>query len=504
MRQLLFIALILILTTLSMAADSDDFVIVVKTDNPNDQFTIPTTGRGYNYNVDIDDDGTDDDTGVTGDYTCNFDSAGTYTIRIKDNSGVGTGFPRIYFNYGGDKKKLLRIEQWGTGQWTSMCRAFYGCSNLAGQASDTPDLSNVTDMSYMFHYAFSFNQDIGNWDTSNVTNMSTVFCFATVFNQDIGNWDTSNVRNMSSLFSGATAFNQDIGSWDTANVTDMSAMFYKASAFNQDIGGFETARVWNMNVMFNGASSFNQDIGSWATGNVTTMWRMFYGASSFNQDIGDWNTIKVTDMRHMFRSAASFNQDIGSWNVEALTKAKNMFLFSALSTTNYDALLMGWDAQNLQNGVTFHGGKSTYCLGEEARDNMISSDDWIIEDGGKDCSVIIIIDIKPDSDLNPVNLGSKGVIPVAILTTDEFDAATVDPGTVQLAGVNVAVRGKSDKAMAHLEDVDGDGDTDLLVQFDTAAFSEEWTSGEVPLTGQTFAGRAIEGYDTILVVPTDE
>ena len=65
----------------------------------------------------------------------------------KITAGSGTGFPRIYFNNGGDKDKLLTIEQWGTGHWTSMSSAFYGCSNLAGQASDAPDLSGVVYMS---------------------------------------------------------------------------------------------------------------------------------------------------------------------------------------------------------------------------------------------------------------------------------------------------------------------------------------------------------------------
>ena len=126
-KQILFcilttlaVVLSLMMTTPVTAADSDDFVITVKTDNTgtsaNDAFTIPTTGTGYDYNVDCNDDGTDEATGVSGDYTCDYSAlggAGTYTIRIKDHAGDGTGFPRIYFNNGGDKDKLLTIEQWG-------------------------------------------------------------------------------------------------------------------------------------------------------------------------------------------------------------------------------------------------------------------------------------------------------------------------------------------------------------------------------------------------------
>ena len=203
----------------------NDFVITIKTDNAgtstSTQFTIPTTGTGYDYNVDCNNDGVNEASAQTGDYTCNYAAAGTYTVRIKDNTGLGTGFPRIYFNNGGDRRKLLTIEQWGKGKWTSMAYAFLACSNLAGQATDSPDLSRVTDLSYMFTNASAFNQNIGGWDTANVTDMSHMFSGANSFNQDIGIWNTANVTNMSDMFYGAYSFNQNIDSWNTANVTNM-------------------------------------------------------------------------------------------------------------------------------------------------------------------------------------------------------------------------------------------------------------------------------------------
>jgi hypothetical protein len=64
------------------------------------------------------------------------------------------------------------------------------------------------------------------------------------------------------------------------------------------------------------------------------------------------------------------------------------------------------------------------------------------------------IDIKPGSDPNSINLESKGVVPVALLTTDDFDASTVDPVTVEFAGAS--------PLRWVIEDVDGDGDVDLL------------------------------------------
>jgi len=41
---------------------------------------------------------------------------GQPTFRIQVNNGSKTGFPRIYFNGGGDAQKVLTIQQWGTGK----------------------------------------------------------------------------------------------------------------------------------------------------------------------------------------------------------------------------------------------------------------------------------------------------------------------------------------------------------------------------------------------------
>lgn len=360
-----------------------DFVITVKTDNSgtssNTQFSIPAGGGSYKYDVDCDNDGLNETTTpATGQYTCSYASAGTYTIRIKDPYGqyskYWASFPNIKFGGGGDSKKLLTIEQWGTGLWTTMNAAFRGCSNLAGQASDAPNLTYVTDMSQMFENANSFNQDIGNWDTSKIENMRY-------------------------LFFGAGAFNQDISGWDTSKVTNMQAMFQNASAFNQDISGWDTSSVASMDYMFSGASAFNQDIGSWNTLSVTNMSGMFSGASAFNQDIGNWNTSNVTNMRQMFSSAPQFDQNIGGWNIENVTNMLGMFSVKSLAPHNYDALLKGWSTENYQSGIDFDGGLNTFCYGEGARSDMISHG-WIFSDGGKDCSFLdddFVITVKTDN-----------------------------------------------------------------------------------------------------------
>ena len=71
----------------------------------------------------------------------------------------------------------------------------------------------------------SFNQDLSAWDVSNVTDMNYMFENATSFNQDLSAWDVSNVTNMSRMFSNASSFNQDLSAWDVSNVTSMNICF---------------------------------------------------------------------------------------------------------------------------------------------------------------------------------------------------------------------------------------------------------------------------------------
>jgi surface protein len=241
-------------------------------------------------------------------------------------------FRAIFINYGTDRGRLIKIMEWGGVAWTSMQNAFYGCNNLNITAIDIPNLTGVTNMSWMFAGCSILNSptNINLWNTSAVTNMSFMFYNAKVFNQNIGAWNTSAVTNMSLMFYndniyGPSVFNQNIGSWNTAAVTDMSYMFGEASTFNQNIGSWNTAVVTNMIGMFSGASAFNQNIGSWNTVVVTNMSGMFARASAFNQNIGLWNTAAVTDMRYMFSEASAFNQNIGAWNTATVTNMNYMF-----------------------------------------------------------------------------------------------------------------------------------------------------------------------------------
>ena len=118
-----------------------------------------------------------------------------------------------------------------------MCVSFIISTNLFSQELITQEnIHEVVDAWFSNPYLTEAQYGhISDWDVSNVTNLSYLFDYATIFNEDISNWDVSSVTNMNSMFRYATSFNQDLSSWDVSNVINMSSMFNYATSFDQDL-----------------------------------------------------------------------------------------------------------------------------------------------------------------------------------------------------------------------------------------------------------------------------
>jgi surface protein len=317
-----------------------------------------------------------------------------------------SGCTKFLATFGGANSFNQDIGGWDVSSGTTFRSMFQNAyifnQDIGGWTLNT---SLSVDMSRMFYQALNFNQDIGGWNTGAVDDMSYMFFSAWRFNNGgvggvglgIDQWDTSNVSTMQAMFQSATDFNQYIGSWDTSSLGNMRDMFRSSPFNNGDAAGvsgggvgigmdnWDTSSVTDMTNMFNSNANFNQYIGSWDTSSVTSMAGTFLATSSFNQDIGGWNTSSVTAMNNMFASATAFDQNLGSWNISSLTDASGMLTGTALTTPNYDALLIGWAAQApaIQSGVTLSVVPCQYTLAaQSARDLLTGTYGWSILDQG--------------------------------------------------------------------------------------------------------------------------
>ena len=194
-------------STIRATANPDAaFVTTWQTTSANEEIMIPTGGMGGSYTVTWGD--ASISTHVSGDQTHVYKEPGTYIVSIYGD------FTRIYLPYHPENSlKLLSIEQWGDIRWESMRGAFNGATNMVYRATDTPNLSAVTDTSEMLRFALRFNGNLSNWDVSSVTDMSDMFSIAGAFNGDISTWNVSSVTDMSNMFLATNSFDQNLGNW---------------------------------------------------------------------------------------------------------------------------------------------------------------------------------------------------------------------------------------------------------------------------------------------------
>lgn len=114
----------------------------------------------------------------------------------------------------------------------------------------------------------------------------------------------------------------------------------------------------------------------------------------------------------------------------------------------------------------------------------------------------VIVDVKPGDDENTINTRSRGAVRVAVLTTRtaagdvaDFDALTVDAASVAFGpGGATAIQSRGDA-----EDVDADGDLDIVFRFDVVDADLPEDATEACLTGEA-AGRPISGCDSVRLV----
>ena len=130
------------------------------------------------------------------------------------------------------------------------------------------------------------------------------------------------------------------------------------------------------------------------------------------------------------------------------------------------------------------------------------------------------MDIKPGSCPNPVNTGNRrGVLPIAILGTADFDVTQVDPATIELVGVSPLRWANEDVATPYDDPlidcyscttIRGDGFMDLTIKFNVAEFilalPPDINNGdcvEVELIGNLlpeYGGTPIKGHDIIKII----
>ena len=117
---------------------------------------------------------------------------------------------------------------------------------------------------------------------------------------------------------------------------------------------------------------------------------LFYSCTLFNGDVSNWSTTAFTRMDRCFQSAAAFNRSVADWDISACTNfsvafyGTEFYTDTPTSTTNLDAIYIGWAAQSFQTNRTVDFGDAHYTAGGAAAAGkaVLEAAGWTITDGG--------------------------------------------------------------------------------------------------------------------------
>lgn len=111
----------------------------------------------------------------------------------------------------------------------------------------------------------------------------------------------------------------------------------------------------------------------------------------------------------------------------------------------------------------------------------------------------VVIDVRPGSPRNVINIHSRGRVPVAILSNASFNApAEVDPTTVFFAGAPVATQRNGD-LWVKVRDVNRDHIPDLVLRFNIQDTDLAMGDTHATLVGELFDGTHITGTDNVTI-----
>ena len=202
------------------------------------------------------------------------DKIGEISQTVSNKWVVPNGFALYYT--GSHLNEPLDVTSWDFSHTTTMKR-FFGCGGSVIYANDI-DVSNVTDMSYMFAGNINGAIYMQNWNAEKVTTLQSAFS-QNITNIDMTGWSNGDkLTDLQYTFENCSNLREikGIENWNTINVKEIKCIFNKCTLLEElnlsgwDFSNLDSNNTTTTGYMFNGCSALTElDLSSFNTSNVT-------------------------------------------------------------------------------------------------------------------------------------------------------------------------------------------------------------------------------------------
>ena len=341
------------------------FVMEVTTTTASENFKIDTGNNsgaaGINFNVDWGDGSTDSN--VIFDITHTYAVAGSYEVKIDGRFAMNSQANQTHRN------KITKLKNWGTAdcEFAGMYRMFYECQNMAYEATDYPNISNIDTggnnptVTELFRGCDNVTSlDLSGWqNTGNLTRHTSMFRDAqNLETLNLSGWDFSNATNINGMFANLassvingcllTMPNADLTNCTTTLLNQTFSIARLASGSNIDNWALPTTGQDWFNVFYQtrgtyaGWSDFSF-LQTWTNKKPTTLYRAFTRASTTDStttafSLTGFDLSACTSYRDVFQNMASVSTITGLSGLDSTSvTGHNANIFSGCrSLTNLD------------------------------------------------------------------------------------------------------------------------------------------------------------------------
>ena len=247
-----------------------------------------------------------------------------------------------------DNKMVKAINADWSNTWNSN---YFVKAKLSRFDGTNLDVSNVTNMSYMFAgNQISDLSSLANWKVDKVTDMSVMFASNQI--SDLGslaNWKVDKVTYMGTMFSWNKITDlSPLANWKVDNVGVMSQMFEQNQISDlSPLANWKVDNVTDMNQMFaDNKISDLSPLANWKVDKVGRMYEMFeQNQISDLSPLANWKVDQVGDMHEMFAgNQISDLSPLANWKVDNVGVMSQMFGQNQISDLSP---LANWNVDNV-------------------------------------------------------------------------------------------------------------------------------------------------------------
>ena len=228
------------------------------------------------------------------------------------------------------------------------------------------DVSNITDMDYLFEANSKFNEieslDITNWDVSNVKYAESMFenmselkeiygfgdlefkvvqrldscfsgCHKLEYIENIENFKIyPSCTHLSFMFASCHNLNElDLNNWDVSNIELFSGFFINNKITKLYIDKWNVSKGYSFANMFYGCSNLiSIDLSKWDISSGRFFDRMFAHCSELTSigNVTNWNLKKCNDYSYLFYYCRKLALDVTNWVFNVKAKKLSMYTYT--------------------------------------------------------------------------------------------------------------------------------------------------------------------------------